>query len=70
VGAVLKAEASGETEPEGAQVQRTRATVVGWCGVLVAGHGFAERTDSEEGCPTPGLHRRRERRQDRVCGQA
>lgn len=44
-GAVLKAEASGETAPVGAQVQRTRATVGSWCGALVAGHGGAERTD-------------------------
>ena len=69
-GAVLTAEASGEPAPGGAQVQRTRATVVGWGGALVAGHGCVERTEEEEGGPTPGLQRRRERRQERGCGRA
>ena len=28
---------------------------MGWCGQLVAGHGFGARTDYEEGLSTPGF---------------
>ena len=54
-GAVLKAEVSGETIPEDKKVPRRGRTVLGWCGQLVAGHGFAGRTDEEEGLSTPGF---------------
>ena len=54
-GAVLKTEACVERVLECAKVRRRGATVVGWCGELVAGHGFAGRTDYEEGLPTPGF---------------
>jgi hypothetical protein len=54
-GAVLKAEVSGERIPEDEHVPRSGATVLGWCGPRVAGHGFAERTAYEEGWPTPGF---------------
>jgi hypothetical protein len=29
--------------------------MVGWCGQLVAGPGFTERPDEEEGLSTPGF---------------
>jgi hypothetical protein len=54
-GAVLKAEGAGEIIPEGTKVPRRGPTVLGWCGQLVAGHGFAARTEYEEGLPTPGF---------------
>jgi hypothetical protein len=53
-GAVLKAERSGESLPEGEKGPRSATRVWGWCGHRVAGHGFAWRTDEEEGVPTPG----------------
>jgi hypothetical protein len=53
-GAVLKAAVSGEPISEGDKVLRSRATVLGWCGPLVAGHGCAGRTDYEEGWPCSG----------------
>jgi hypothetical protein len=34
---------------------RSAITVWGWCGPLVGGHGFAARTDYEEGWSTPGF---------------
>jgi hypothetical protein len=52
---VLKVEVSGETIPESTKVPRRGRTVVGWCGQLVAGHGFAVRTDEEERLSTPGF---------------
>jgi hypothetical protein len=54
-GAVLKVEVSGETIPESTKVPRRGRTVVGWCGQLGAGHGFAVRTAYEEGLSTPGF---------------
>jgi hypothetical protein len=55
VGAVLKAAGSGERIPEDEQVPRSETRVLGWCGQLVAGHGFAARTAYEEGLSTPGF---------------
>jgi hypothetical protein len=54
-GAVLKAAVSGSTLPKSKKVPRRGTRVLGWCGQLVAGHGFAERTDDEEGLSTPGF---------------
>jgi hypothetical protein len=54
-GAVLKTEPYVESVLEGAKVCRTGVKVLRWCGSLVAGHGFAWRTDSEEGLPTLGF---------------
>jgi hypothetical protein len=54
-GAVRKAEVSGETIPADNKGPRRGTTVLGWCGQLVAGHGFAGRTEDEEGVSTPGF---------------
>jgi hypothetical protein len=55
-GAVLQVAPSVERVlEEGAQVRRTGAEVLSWYGQLVAGHGFARRTEEEEGWPIQGF---------------
>jgi hypothetical protein len=54
-GAGLKVAVSGSTIPARTKVSRGGRTVLGWCGPLVGGHGFAARTDDEEGLSTPGF---------------